>query len=52
MDVYKGLVHRTSMRTFVTTEDVSNVILFLCSEAGCRIFGQALSVDGYTKTLR
>ncbi len=51
-DVYKGLVQGTSMRTFVTTEDVSNMILFLCSDAGCRISGQALSVDGFTETLR
>ena len=25
---------------------------FLCSKAGSRIFGQALSVDGFTETLR
>jgi NAD(P)-dependent dehydrogenase (short-subunit alcohol dehydrogenase family) len=51
-DVYKSLVQGTSMRTFVTTEDVSSLILFLCSKAGCRISGQALSVDGFTETLR
>ena len=51
-EVYAGLVQGTSMRTFVTTEDVSNMILFLCSEAGKRISGQALSVDGFTETLR
>jgi len=51
-EVYASLVQGTSMRTFVTTEDVSNMILFLCSEAGKRISGQALSVDGYTETLR
>ena len=50
--VYACLVQGTSMRTFVTTEDVSNMILFLCSDAGKRISGQALSVDGYTETLR
>ena len=51
-DVYKSLVQGTSMRTFVTTDDVSNMILFLCSNAGSRISGQALSVDGFTETLR
>jgi len=51
-EVYASLVQGTSMRTFVTTEDVSNMILFLCSDAGKRISGQALSVDGYTETLR
>ena len=51
-EVYACLVQGTSMRTFVTTEDVSNMILFLCSDAGKRISGQALSVDGFTETLR
>lgn len=51
-DVYKGLVQGTSMRTFVTTDDVSSMILFLCSNAGSKISGQALSVDGFTETLR
>ena len=51
-EVYASLVQGTSMRTFVTTDDVSNMILFLCSAAGQRISGQALSVDGYTETLR
>lgn len=51
-EVYQSLVQGTSMRTFVTTEDVSSMILFLCSKAGSRISGQALSVDGFTETLR
>ena len=51
-EVYASLVQGTSMRTFVTAEDVSNMILFLCSDAGKRISGQALSVDGHTETLR
>ena len=51
-DVYQSIVKGTSMKTFVTTEDVSNMILFLCSKAGSKITGQALSVDGFTETLR
>jgi NAD(P)-dependent dehydrogenase (short-subunit alcohol dehydrogenase family) len=51
-EVYDGLVKGTSMRTFVTTDDVANMILFLCSESGSKISGQALSVDGFTETLR
>jgi len=51
-EVYAGLVQGTSMRTFVMTRDVTNMILFLCSEAGSKISGQALSVDGHTETLR
>ena len=51
-EVYEGLVQGTSMRTFVSTDDVANMILFLCSESGSKISGQALSVDGFTETLR
>jgi NAD(P)-dependent dehydrogenase (short-subunit alcohol dehydrogenase family) len=51
-EVYAGLVMGTSMRTFVSTDDIVNMVLFLCSEAGCKISGQALSIDGYTETLR
>jgi NAD(P)-dependent dehydrogenase (short-subunit alcohol dehydrogenase family) len=50
--VYEGLVQGTSMRTFVSTDDVAGMILFLCSDAGSKISGQALSVDGFTETLR
>jgi NAD(P)-dependent dehydrogenase (short-subunit alcohol dehydrogenase family) len=51
-EVYDRLVAGTSMRTFVSTDDVVNLVLFICSEAGSKISGQALSVDGYTETLR
>ena len=51
-EVYDGLVKGTSMRTFVTTDDVASMVLFLCSEAGSKISGQAVNVDGFTETLR
>ena len=51
-EIYERLVVGTSMRTFVRTDDVVNLVLFICSEAGSKISGQALSVDGYTETLR
>ena len=40
------------MRTFVTAEDVAQMILFLCSGAGRKINGQSIGVDGFTETLR
>jgi NAD(P)-dependent dehydrogenase (short-subunit alcohol dehydrogenase family) len=51
-DIYASIVEGTSMKTWVTTDDVAGMILFLCSEAGNKISGQALSVDGHTETLR
>jgi enoyl-[acyl-carrier-protein] reductase (NADH) len=44
-------VKHTSLRTFVSATDVANMVLFICSDLGSRISGQALSVDGHTETL-
>lgn len=41
----------TSMGTFVTPEQVSDLIVFLASERGSRISGQIIAVDGNTETL-
>ncbi len=40
-----------SMRRFVTHEEIAASALFLCSEAGAAISGQALPVDGHTESL-
>jgi len=42
-------VRGCSLRTFVTPDDVAAMILFLCSDQGGRISGQAMSVDGHTE---
>jgi NAD(P)-dependent dehydrogenase (short-subunit alcohol dehydrogenase family) len=39
-------VEAVSLRTMVSAEDVASLILFTCSEAGAKISGQALLVDG------
>jgi len=39
----------SSMRTFVTPQDVAATVLFVCSDAGVHISGQALAVDGHTE---
>jgi NAD(P)-dependent dehydrogenase (short-subunit alcohol dehydrogenase family) len=44
-------VKHTSLRTFVTAEDIAQMVVFVCSDLGSRISGQALSVDGHTETL-
>lgn len=40
-----------SLRCFVSAADVSQAIRFLASEAGARISGQEIVVDGHTETL-
>lgn len=39
------LIATTSLRSFVTVDDIANMVLFLASGAGRRISGQALAVD-------
>lgn len=47
-----GYVSQVSLRTFIDRQEIANFILFLCSPAGAKISGQALSIDGHTETLR
>lgn len=44
-------LRQTSMRTFVTPDDVADTILFLASAAASKISGQSISVDGHTEGL-
>ena len=47
-DVYQ---RQSSMRSFVTAQDVTDMVMFLASDRAGRISGQAISVDGNTETL-
>ncbi len=40
------LLAATSLRCFVTQQDIANMALYLCSPFGATISGQAISVDG------
>ena len=46
------LLANVSLRTSVTADDIAAMILYLASDAGARISGQALSVDGGVEALR
>jgi NAD(P)-dependent dehydrogenase (short-subunit alcohol dehydrogenase family) len=50
--VREGYARSTSLRTFIAPEDIAGMILFLCSDEGAKITGQAIAVDGHTETLR
>ena len=44
-------LERVSLRTTVTAHDIAAQIVFICSNAGAKISGQSLSVDGNVETL-
>ncbi|MCT4607983.1 MAG: SDR family oxidoreductase [Pelagimonas sp.] len=49
--VRASYVTGVSMKTWVKAQDIANSIHFLASDAGNKISGQILSVDGHTETL-
>jgi len=44
-------LRQTSMRTFVSPDDVADTILFLASDGARKVSGQSISVDGHTEGL-
>ena len=50
-DVRKVYERQTSMRSFVSADEVADTILFLASGKAAKISGQSLSVDGHTEGL-
>ena len=47
--VYAGYAAGTSMRSFVTAEDVAAMAVFLASDGAARVSGQVIAVDGHTE---
>lgn len=47
--VYEGYAMGTSMRSFVTAQDVANTAVFLGSDASRLVSGQTIAVDGHTE---
>jgi NAD(P)-dependent dehydrogenase (short-subunit alcohol dehydrogenase family) len=46
------LVEKASMKRMVSAQDIANMILYLCSDAGRLVSGQAIGVDGNVEYLR
>lgn len=44
-------LRQSSLRTFIQPDDVANLALFLASDLGSKISGQAIGLDGHTETL-
>ncbi len=50
-DIRQSYERSTSLGTFITADDIAAMVLFLCADAGAKINGQALAVDGHTESL-
>ena len=50
--MYQEYVGKASMRRMVSAQDIANMILYLCSDAGHLVSGQAIGVDASTEYLR
>jgi NAD(P)-dependent dehydrogenase (short-subunit alcohol dehydrogenase family) len=46
------LVEKASMKRMVSPQDIANMILYLCSDAGRLVSGQVIGVDGNVEYLR
>ena len=47
--IYEGYAAGTSMKSFVTAEDVANMAVFLASDRARLVSGQIIAVDGHTE---
>ena len=50
-EIRSTYLRQTSMRRFISAQDVVNMALFLASDLGKSISGQAMGVDGHTESL-
>ncbi len=50
-EVRRQMERQVSMRRFVEVEDIAQMVIFITSERGRNISGQALAVDGNTESL-
>ena len=51
-EVRENYVRANSMRALIQPDEIADLARFLCAGTNTHITGQALSIDGYTETLR
>jgi len=51
-DVVRNIyAEQSSLRLFVSADDIANMAVFLSSELGASLSGQAIAIDGHTENL-
>ncbi len=51
-EMYQHYANTASMQTMIDPQDIANMMLFICSDAGHLVSGQILGVDGNVEYLR
>lgn len=51
-EMYQHYANTASMQTLIDPQDIANMMLFICSDAGHLVSGQILGVDGNVEYLR
>lgn len=50
-EVRDSYLRQSSLRKFVAAEDIANKVVFLASDQGASVSGQAIAIDGHTEGL-
>jgi len=50
--MYEDYVAQASMRRMISAQDIANMVLYLCTDAGRLVSGQVISVDGNIEHLK
>ena len=50
-EIQKEFESHTSLQTFVSKEDIANIVIFLLSEDANKISGQSITIDGNTERM-
>ena len=50
-DIRWSYERQSSLQSFSRVEDIASMVCYLASDAGVRISGQAIGLDGHTETL-
>ena len=50
-EIRQSYERQSSLQSFTRVEDIASMVCYLASDAGVRVSGQAIGLDGHTETL-